>query len=182
MYDVLIIGDSISSGYGVSQSKNWVSIVENSSNCEANVNNLSAQGATSFDALATTNRFYKYNQSRLTIIEIGGNDALRGMDLDKTYGNIESIIHTARQNKSKIILVSVELPNNYGQAYNEEFAKIYTQLSEKYGLIQVHLNYPNDQSLVQEDRIHPSEKGHELIAETLLVPIEKLICSYEKGR
>ncbi len=171
----MILGDSISSGYGVTESQNWVYLWQQSLSCNTKISNISVQGATTADGLNNLAYFYKQHQARWLILELGGNDGLRGLDLDAMQSRLEQIILLARSKQTDIHLISTDLPANYGEDFKQQFKSKFIELAKKYNLNHISLYFPSDQALIQSDGIHPSPKGHILIAEAMQ-PIADTIC------
>ena len=176
MYDLTILGDSISSGYGVNASENWPEIVLNNIACNIKSKNLSIQGATSNDGITTLSNFYTQHKSKYLIIEIGGNDALRGLSLVELYKNLNTLIELASENHSEVILIGVDLPPNYGGFFRQRLQSTYERVAHKHRVPYQQLTFPSTPELVQPDGIHPSAKGHLLIADILGPMIEEAVC------
>lgn len=110
------------------------------------------------------------------IVEIGGNDALRGLPLGDLENNINDIITAGLNNDSHIILVGIDLPQNYGKKYKSQFSKIFTAAAAKHSLDYLFLSYPQNRDLMQDDRIHPSVEGHRSIANEVAPIINAVVC------
>lgn len=175
-YDVLVLGDSISSGYGVLPSESWVKIWAEKLPCSPRLLNLSIQGATTNDGLQSLKHFYKENQSKWVIVELGGNDGLRGLKLSLMEARLSSIIELALSSEASVILLATDLPPNYGQLYRRQYRSTFERLAESYHLPLVKLAFPEDEALMQDDGIHPNAQGHEKIAIEMLT-MKTFVCS-----
>jgi acyl-CoA thioesterase-1 len=177
-YDGVILGDSISSGYGVTQTQNWVYVWQQSLTCHPKISNISVQGATTADGLDNLIYFYQQHQAKWMILELGGNDGLRGLNLDAMQNRLEKMIQLARSKRTDIYLVSTDLPANYGETYRKQFKSKFEELAKRYNLNHISLFFPSDQALIQSDGIHPSPKGHALIADAMR-PLSDIICKID---
>lgn len=177
MYDIVILGDSISSGYGVAIEKNWVSLMLSKKPCSYKLLNLSAQGATSSDGLTTINKFFHKHKTRYLLLELGGNDALRGGALTKLSDNLNEIITLAEENNTGVILVGVDLPPNYGNFFRKRFQNTYEHIAKRHDIPLIQLDFPQNPNLLQDDGIHPNTKGHQLIADSISPTISAKLCN-----
>ena len=176
IYDLTILGDSISSGYGVKPEDSWTKIMMNNLSCPIKVKNLSIQGATSNDGITTLTNFYAQHKTDYLIIELGGNDALRGLSLISLYKNLNKLVELAQENQSSVLLIGVDLPPNYGGFYRQRLQSTYERVAHKHNVTYRQLTFPSSPALVQPDGIHPSTQGHSLIADTLGPVIEEELC------
>jgi acyl-CoA thioesterase-1 len=129
---VLIVGDSISAGFGLDTSKGWVALLEQRLKQEGfddKVVNASISGDTSAGGLARMPAALAEHKPELVIIELGGNDGLRGQPPAQLQQNLASMIESARQAGAKVVLLGMRLPPNYGVRYTTAFAKVYEQLA-----------------------------------------------------
>ena len=177
VFDLVILGDSISSGYGVNPKESWVELMTKSLDCRVKALNLSVQGATSSDGLATLSNFYQNHQAKTLIIELGGNDALRGQSLTQLYKNLNTLLQTASDNKTKALLIGVDMPPNYGTFFRQRLKSTYEHAATSSSVDYIYLDFPNDPQLMQEDGVHPNALGHEKIAQILTPEISTLTCN-----
>lgn len=175
-YDVVILGDSISSGYGVDAKENWVPLAQRALECKVKLKNISVQGATSHDGITTLENFYQTNNSRYLVLELGGNDALRGLSLIALYKNLNQLVMTALENKSQVILIGIDLPPNYGDFFRQRLQSTYQRIADQYSIPYIQLTFPNNAALVQQDGIHPSTAGHTHIADALTPLLSEKLC------
>jgi len=175
-FKILILGDSITAGYGVSKKEAYPAVLESLLNSKSN--KLSAKfrvlaagtsGSTSASALKRLKWHFR-KKPNLLLLALGGNDGLRGVKPKATKENLEKAIRFAHSKDVKVLLVGMKIPMNYGAAYRASFEKTFTDLVKKHKLSFLpfllegvggvaNLNLP--------DGIHPNEKGHAKIAQTV---------------
>ena len=177
MYDLVILGDSISSGYGVSIQNNWVNLMLSSKPCSYKHLNLSAQGATSSDGLTTIMKFFSKHNTHHLLLELGGNDALRGNALTMLSSNLNEIITLAEENNTKVLLIGVDLPPNYGNFFRKRFQNTYEHIANRHDIPLIQLDFPQNPNLLQDNGIHPNTKGHQLIADSISPMVSAKLCN-----
>ncbi len=178
---ILIIGDSLSAEYGLERGTGWVALLQKKLimlGKTTKVINASISGDTTAGGRIRLSSLINLHHPNLVIIELGGNDALRGLNLNVTKANLTEIARICIQAGSKVILVGMQVPPNYGKVYSENFSKIYTQVArdENIQLVPFFLSeFANnkDLSYFQKDRIHPTAKGHPLMLNTIWPIIQK---------
>ena len=167
---LLILGDSISAGYGLKESENWVQLLENSlrkSGQELQIINSSISGDTTIGGLSRIESDLKEHKPNYVLIELGGNDALRGYPINKIKSNLLKIIDSSLLAKANPMIMQIRIPPNYGKNYVAAFESIYSEIAEEknipiltFLLEKVALN----KSLMQLDGIHPNQKAQQIIA------------------
>tara|TARA_B100001057_G_scaffold251704_1_gene251953 strand:- start:3168 stop:3794 length:627 start_codon:yes stop_codon:yes gene_type:complete len=178
---LLILGDSISAGYGIKESQNWVHLFNNSTDAEKmnlHMINSSVSGDTTIGGLSRIkNDLNQYNPDYV-LIELGGNDALRGYPLNKIKNNLIKIVDASLKAKAVPLIMQIKIPPNYGQRYVEVFENIYVEISNEkniplltFLLEDIALN----QNLMQLDGIHPNEKAQPIIVEQIKMELSKII-------
>lgn len=180
VFDLAILGDSISSGYGVGTKENWVNLMIDNLPCKIKYRNLSVQGATSSDGLTTLKEFYQSHSTKTLIIELGGNDALRGQSLTQLYKNLTQLVEIAQTNQSQVMIIGVDMPPNYGSFFRQRLKSTYEHVASTDNIASAYLDFPNNPALMQDDGIHPNKLGHQEIANNLTPDIQSLVC--EKSR
>lgn len=180
---ILILGDSLSSGYGMKLNQSWVNLLKNKLqklkiNCR--INNNSIAGSTTHNGLNRLKYYLKTNQPNISIVALGGNDALRGFNLKISKKNLQKIVTLLKKAKSDIILVGVRIFPNYGQEYTRAFSSLYQKIAK---MKQIHYipeilkNIAEKPTLMQEDGIHPNAKAQNKILQrifpTLLTLVKK---------
>ena len=131
---LLILGDSISAGYGIKESQNWVHLFNNSTDAK-NMNlymiNSSVSGDTTIGGLSRISKDLKQYNPDYVLIELGGNDALRGYPLKKIKNNLIKIVDASLKAKAVPLIMQIKIPPNYGQRYVEVFENIYVEISNE---------------------------------------------------
>jgi len=178
---LLILGDSISAGYGLKESENWVELFNKSIDAERmNIKmiNSSVSGDTTIGGLSRIGNDLKLHKPEYVLIELGGNDALRGYPLKQIKTNLLKIVDASLESKAKPLIMQIKIPPNYGKKYVEAFENIYLEISNEkdiplltFLLEKVAL----DQSLMQPDGIHPNEKAQPFIVEQIKLELSKII-------
>ena len=178
---LLILGDSISAGYGLKESENWVELFNNSFDAERmNITmiNSSISGDTTIGGLSRIGNVLKEHKPEYVLIELGGNDALRGYPLNQIKTNLLKIVDASLESKAKPLIMQIKIPPNYGKKYVEAFENIYLEISNEkdiplltFLLEKVAL----DQSLMQPDGIHPNEKAQPIIVEQIKLELLEII-------
>lgn len=171
---VLFMGNSLTAGYGLEPSQSFTALIQVKITKEGmnfKVVTAGLSGETTSSGLRRIDWFLKQKVDVL-VIELGGNDGLRGIALSLTKQNLQDIIDKARKQypKIRIILAGMEVPPNMGEVYTAEFRKMYPELSKKNNvtLIPFLLEGVGDRpELNQRDGIHPTAEGHVIVAETV---------------
>ena len=179
---LLILGDSISAGYGIKESKNWVTLLEKKLNAD-NENtyilvNASISGDTTSGGVSRIEKALNAHSPDFVLIELGGNDALRGYPIININQNLDQIINTVLRKNSRPILMQIKIPPNYGKKYVEAFENIYKNISSKYEIPLIDFILENvalKKSLMQFDGIHPNEMAQPIMAEQIKSSLTKII-------
>ena len=167
---LLILGDSISAGYGLKESENWVQLLENllkKSDEELQIINSSISGDTTIGGLSRIESDLKEYKPNYVLVELGGNDALRGYPINKIKSNLLKIIDASVSAKAKPIIMQIRIPPNYGKNYVAAFESIYTEIAEEKNIPLLTFLLKKvalDKSLMQPDGIHPNQKAQIIIA------------------
>ena len=170
---LLILGDSISAGYGMSKEKQWSEVLKEKLNQEKislKIINASVSGETTGGGLVRSDKLLQNNMPSYLLIELGGNDALRGYPPQTVKSNLLEIINLAKTYGSKSIIMQIRIPPNYGNRYRNEFESIYTEIAEETGSLYMPFMLNNialEKNLMMADGIHPTEKAQPLIAEEI---------------
>ena len=160
---LLIVGDSLSAEYGLGRGEGWVSLLEARTAPKGwSIANASISGETTAGGLSRLPALLQRNRPQITVIELGANDALRGLSLAATDANLRKMVQLARQADSKPLLVGMMLPPNFGPAYAKQFSNMYRRIaqSEKIALVPFLLDgFADDLAWFQPDRIHPTARA-----------------------
>jgi acyl-CoA thioesterase-1 len=166
---LLIVGDSLSAGYGMELEQSWPRLLQarlDASGYRYRVFNASITGDTTQGASARLPRLLDRLQPRLVILELGGNDGLRGLGVDVTRENFAGMIRMSQSLGAEVLLTSIRLPPNYGQTYTERFHAMYADLAEEFGLLLVPFFMEGvalEPGMMQADGIHPSAAAQPLL-------------------
>jgi len=177
---VLILGDSLSAGYGIKQGKNWTDLLQrrlDQNNNAVKIVNASISGDTTANGLNRLSAAVEQFAPELIIIELGGNDGLRGLPIGHIMKNLDAMIQIGMASGAQIILMEISIPPNYGKKYTQAFSQIYPDLAEQYSvqLIPFILNdIALNPELMQTDGIHPNEKAQPEIMNKLWQAIESI--------
>ena len=178
---ILIFGDSISAAYGIQREQGWVALLERrlaSDGPQFRVVNASMSGETTGGGLARLPKALADHDPDLLIIELGGNDGLRGYPVANIRRNLAQMIETANPLRRNVLLVAMQIPPNYGHRYTEAFREVFTDLSESYDVpladdfIEAVAVQPE---LMQDDGIHPTAEGQPLLLDALWPTIKGLL-------
>ncbi|QDH78896.1 arylesterase [Echinicola soli] len=171
---VLFFGDSMTAGYGVDQDEAFPALVQekiDSLGMDYKVINGGLSGETSASGLSRIDWFLE-EKPDIFILELGGNDGLRGIKLSATKENLQSIIDKVREEypATKIILAGMQIPPNMGEKYTTDFKEIFPNLAEENDVVLIPFlleNVGGNPALNQPDGIHPTAEGHKVVAETV---------------
>lgn len=181
---LLVVGDSLSAEYGLKRGTGWVALMEQRAaqeKLQVRVINASISGDTTSGGRSRLNALLKQHQPTLVIIELGGNDALRGLPLQMTQDNLQAMTTAAQASGAKVLLLGMQVPPNYGQDYADRFAATFTAVAKttKAALVPFLLkgvaDGPDAPRLFQSDRIHPNESAHPTMLNNVWPAVKKLI-------
>lgn len=170
---LIILGDSLSAGYGVAKNQTWVSLLQQrwqQAHPSLTIINASISGETTQGALNRLDNILAEHQPTAIFVELGGNDGLRGFDLSQLRQRINQIIDAAQQQGVSVALSEVQLPPNYGPRFAETFNQTYQQIAEQQGITLVPFFMKplvGKTGMIQADGIHPTAKAQPLIADFL---------------
>jgi len=166
---LLVVGDSLSAEYGLVRGTGWVALLEERIAREkiaANVVNASISGDTTAGGLARLPALLREKKPAVVVIELGGNDALRGLPLEATRANLVEMTKLAKSARAKVVIVGMQLPPNYGRAYGDRFASLFADVAKAEGaalvpfLLKGVADVPQADTMFQADRIHPLASAH----------------------
>ena len=182
----MILGDSLSAAYGIPLEKGWANLLQKrlyDQNYPVKVTNASISGETTSGGLNRAAGLNQQYQPDYVIIELGGNDGLRGITLDEMQNNLRAISHEFGATGSCMLLVQMTLPPNYGKAYISRFEQIYDSLAKEENILlsAFMLNDIADKpELMQADGIHPVASAQHKILDNLWPGIEMLISECDR--
>lgn len=170
---IMILGDSISAGYGMSPNQTWVHLLqqrlEQHYPKQHKVVNASVSGETTSGALARLPKLLQSHRPDIVIIELGGNDGLRGQPPALIEKNLAQLVQKSQQAKAKVIVFGMKIPPNYGTAYSKAFEQNYKIVSQKYNakLLPFFMQgVAGQKTLMQKDQIHPNAKAQPILLNT----------------
>jgi acyl-CoA thioesterase-1 len=181
---ILVVGDSLSAEYGLKRGTGWVALLEErlkKEKVQARIVNASISGDTTSGGRSRIGALLKQHRPAVVVIELGGNDALRGLPNNMTRDNLATMARLASQAGAKVLLLGMEMPPNYGTRYAQEFREAYTTVAktEKAALVPFFLRNVADikdpTALFQSDRIHPNESAQALMLDNVWPELRKLL-------
>jgi len=171
---ILIIGDSISAGYGLENLElSWVNLLKQHLETKQqtyNVINASITGDTTAGGLYRLPKLLHEHNPQIVIIELGGNDGLRGLNLSTTKNNLRQMVEIALQNNAQVILAGMQLPPNYGASFTQNFAQIYVDIANSHPIKLIPFlldNVGGVSEMMQNDGIHPTTKAQPIILDNV---------------
>ncbi|WP_439503277.1 arylesterase [Methylophaga sp.] len=164
--NLLIVGDSLSAAYGIDSDAAWVELLKDRLEQETpgnwNVANASISGETTDGGLRRLPDLLDKHDPAIVVIELGGNDGLRGFPPNVIRSNLAKMIQLSQQHGAEVLLVGIEIPPNYGQRYTTAFANVFSSLAEEYNLSFVPFflaDVYDGEAMMQADGIHPTAKA-----------------------
>jgi acyl-CoA thioesterase-1 len=169
---ILIVGDSLSAEYGIRRGSGWAALMQERLERErirARVVNASISGDTTSGGRSRLPALLREHRPAVVVIELGGNDALRGLPMTMTRANLLEMTRAAKAAGARVLIAGMQVPPNYGRRYQEEFAAVFAEVSRQEGTALVPFflagvaDGPRAEALFQADRIHPTEEAHPII-------------------
>ena len=166
---ILVLGDSLSAEYGLPRGTGWVNLMEDQlsrSKSPWSVFNASISGETSSGGLSRLPNLLAQKKPGLVIIELGANDALRGLPVNQTEANLRKMVQMSKHSGAKVLLCGIQIPSNYGQTYTTQFKNLYPQIANQEGveLMPFFLEgVATKPELFQADRLHPNVEAQSII-------------------
>jgi acyl-CoA thioesterase-1 len=179
---ILIVGDSLSAEYGLQRGSGWVALLEQrlaTEKLEARVVNASISGDTTSGGRSRLPALLTQHKPTHVVLELGGNDALRGLPLTMTRSNLAEMARAARAAGAQVVVVGMQVPPNYGRQYAEDFSGLFAQVAKDEGaalvpfLLEGVADVPNAEALFQPDRIHPREAAHPIMLDNVWPVLRK---------
>jgi acyl-CoA thioesterase-1 len=166
---ILVLGDSLSAEYGLARGTGWVHLLEQQLEKDKSpwtVFNASISGETSSGGISRLPSLLTQKQPGIVMIELGANDALRGLPIAQTETNLRRMIQMSKKSGARVLLFGIQIPTNYGQSYTTQFKKLYQQLAneEQIELLPFFLEgVATKPELFQADRLHPNVKAQSIL-------------------
>jgi acyl-CoA thioesterase-1 len=178
---ILVFGDSLSAAYGLARSRGWVALLEERLKRERldySVVNASVSGETSAGGRARIDDALARNKPTVVVLELGGNDGLRGLPVVQMKANLGAIIERSRKSGARVLLIGVRMPPNYGPDYTQAFQDAFAELAKRYRIALV----PNllegigeNREMFQPDNIHPTAEAQPLMLDRIWAALRPLL-------
>jgi len=181
---ILVVGDSLSAEYGLARGTGWVALLERrltERGIAATVVNASISGDTTSGGRSRLAALLKQHQPTLVVLELGANDALRGLPLAMTRDNLAQMAAAARQAGAQVLVIGMQVPPNYGRKYSDDFAALFAEVAggAKAALVPFLLkgvaDAPDAETLFQADRIHPRAEAHPTMLDNVWTVLRPLL-------
>lgn len=181
---ILVVGDSLSAEYGLARGSGWVALLDKKLQAEKSpwqVVNASISGDTTAGGRARLPGLLAQHRPAVVLLELGGNDALRGLPLSATQANLTAMTDAARHAGARVLLVGMQVPPNYGAKYTQDFEKVFTQVAQAKGtalvpfLLKGVADIPNAEKNFQADGIHPLARAHPTMLANVWPALQKLM-------
>ncbi len=188
-FKILILGDSLTEGYGINEDLAYPTLLEKKLNQELNegservyrIINGGISGSTTSGGVSRIEWFLRTEPDFL-ILALGGNDGLRGIPIKKIKSNLIKVVIAAQSNNIPILLAGMKIPPNYGLSYSEAFTEIFPQIANEYKIPLIPfllVGGGGNPKMNLPDRIHPNPEGHRIIAETVHTRLSDELSSYQ---
>jgi acyl-CoA thioesterase-1 len=178
---ILVLGDSVSAGYGLTVGEGWVSLLQGRLKTQGygyRVVNASVSGETTTGGLARLPRALTVHKPQIVVLELGGNDGLRGLPLETSRANLEKMIRLSKAAGAQVVLLGMKMPPNYGPRYAEGFERIFAELARKYRLA-FEPFFLDKIALVpgmlQADGLHPTAKAQPAMLDAVWPVLKPLL-------
>jgi acyl-CoA thioesterase-1 len=177
----LVIGDSISAGYGIQRDHGWVALLEAkvaTLTPPHQVVNASISGDTTGGGLARLPRAIEVHKPDVVVIELGGNDALRGYPIDRIESNLDAMVTLAKRGGAAVVVLGMEIPPNYGERYTQAFRSMYANVATRAGAALVPFlldGVATDAALMQSDGIHPTAAAQTRLLDNVWPALQPLL-------
>jgi acyl-CoA thioesterase-1 len=177
---LVCFGDSITAGYGLQRGQSYPDFLQaklDTHGYHYTVNNQGTSGATTKDAVASLPTILRIHPE-IVIVEFGGNDGLRGLPLDQSRRNLDQVLSTLEGAHIKILLAGITLPPNYGPDYVHSFDQVFRDVAVKHHAAFIPMIYKDlihVPDTIQQDGIHPTAKGSNILADTMLAALKPLL-------
>jgi len=183
---VLVFGDSLSAGYGIDVDQSWPALLQTrltSQGYEHRVINASISGETTEGGKTRIGLALERFHPELVILELGGNDGLRGFPVKVMKDNLKTIIETTRDSGATVVVLGIRIPSNYGPRYTQAFESVYSDLSEQLGVLWIEFlmdGVASNEALMQDDGIHPNADAQLILLDNAWPIIRQALTDYNK--
>lgn len=175
---LLVLGDSLSAGYGINPDNGWVNLLRADLAPNHQIINASVSGDTTGNGLARLPMLLKKFKPTHVLLELGGNDGLRGNPLSRMKANLQAMIDLCRAHNAQPILFAMQLPPNYGKRYSDTFAQVFPTLAKEQNIPLLPFQFEKlvlMEGMIQQDGIHPTEPAQPFIKQAILQELEKIL-------
>ncbi|WP_290788460.1 arylesterase [Halomonas sp.] len=175
---LLVMGDSLSAAYGIETDEGWVSLLEARLDGKAQVINASISGETSAGGASRLPELLGQHAPDIVLLELGGNDGLRGLPPGQFEANLRRMIEASLQAEAEVLLLGIDIPPNYGRAYRDAFTGVFHRLADDFDLPLVPFLLEGvalDEALMQGDGIHPTAAAQSRILENVWPELVELL-------
>jgi len=178
---ILVLGDSLSAEYGLTRGTGWVAQLEArlaSTPHNYRIVNTSVSGETTSGGMARLPALLAEHRPVIVVLELGANDALRGLSLEMTERNLDAMVRASQQTGAKVLIAGMQIPPNYGRAYAERFRQLFTTVASRHGAALVPFllaGVAEELHYFQADRIHPNESAQPRIMANVWRVLEALL-------
>ncbi|MEZ5582970.1 MAG: arylesterase [Candidatus Competibacteraceae bacterium] len=178
---IMVVGDSLSTGYGIDAAQGWVNLLQQrlrDNGFPHRVINASVSGDTSRGGLARLPTALELHQPTIVILELGGNDGLRGLSLKSLQDNLAAMIELGRDAGAQVLLAEMRIPPNYGPVYTKKFQNLYGELAQRYAIPLIPFlleGVAGNGDLMQADGIHPMTEAQPQILDNVWPVLESLL-------
>jgi acyl-CoA thioesterase I len=186
---LLVVGDSLSAEYGLKRGEGWVALLQTRLDKEklaVKVVNASISGDTTSGGRSRLPALLQQHRPHLVVIELGGNDALRGLPLKSTEDNLNTMTQAAKAAGAKVLIAGMAVPPNYGRQYGNDFIALFGSVASKQGAALVPFllagvaDGPDAEAMFQPDRIHPKAEAHPRMLDNVWPALLPLLKSMKK--
>jgi len=178
---ILVLGDSLSAEYGLQRGQGWVQLLANrlqQSGMKYSVVNASISGETTSGGRTRLPALLKRHRPSIVIIELGGNDGLRGLPVSRMQENLVAMVRASQAAGARVLLAGIRMPPNYGRDYTERFFEAYAAVAKQYKTALVPFlleGFAESAEFFQPDRIHPSAQAQATILQTVLPVLDPML-------
>jgi len=175
---LLVMGDSLSAAYGIERQSGWVNLLSERLGDDVEVINASISGETTAGGATRLPELLGQHDPDIVLLELGGNDGLRGLPPRQMRANLSEMIEASQRAGAQVLLLGIQVPPNYGQAYATAFRDVYHELAEEYDIPLVPFLLDGialDASLMQDDGIHPTAEAQSMILDNVWPTLKTLL-------